>query len=283
MAKKNSIFNIDLTEFFGTGKRVKVGEMCIEENVLYYDAQILAVKSNNFLVINGDELDTEMEEERDALHNSGKKTITTSFECLENAKVKLEEMKVINVTQDLDEEATTRSKKFKDFEKSVPQGATYSEDVWEGKIQRKEYHRAGSMLIQYKGVRYICGMDEESYFVSKLQTSPQNVESAFKSLKPKRVVKYEKESGKVALRQGEWFFIPRSDLEADNMIGDYALPLQTKGENKHIVEEYEESDGRHYCKGDVEHGEHDTLYLDDVLHEAVQSTALDSWSVQGVD
>ena len=108
-------------------------------------------------------------------------------------------------------------------------------------------------------------------------------DAAFKSLKPKRVIDYEKQSGKLAARQGEWFFIPVPDMEATAMKKEKALPLQTKRGNKHIVDFYERSKDRHYCKGIVCHDEHDAVILGDALHEAIQNTALGSWSVQGVD
>lgn len=292
MAKKKTIesgiYNIDLLEFFKTGKRNKIGEppLRIDGNILYVEDMLIAVKSGNFTMLNGDDNDLSCDAEsvRDELQPCSAKEITTSFECLKNAGLSLESIKVIHSTEDLRRSVSVGSKGFKDFEKTVPQGATYSEYVaWnESKPNQKSYHRAGSMLIEYKGTNYICGMDDDSYFVSKLSNHPKSVEGAFKSLKPKRVNNYEKESGKQAKRQGEWFFIP-VDMEADNMKHNYALPLQTKGGNKHIIEHYEESNGKHYCKGLVGHEDHQELELGDVLHEAIQSTALDSWSVQGVD
>lgn len=300
MAKKkvvdNSIYNFDIIKFFRTGKKERTDNSLyyIDENILYVDRDFyehklkkrvpIGIKSGDFIVVNGDEIEEEAEEARDNLQEGGDKEITTSFTCLENAGIKLEDIKVIQTTKDLRGGAMRRGKKFKDFEKTVPQGATYHEGRYgsaKSQIEEKWYHRAGSMLITYKGTSYICGMDEESYFVSKLKTSPKNVDTAFKSLKPKKVIDYEKQSGKLAPRQGEWFFVPMPNMEATAM-KQQALPLQTKGGNEHVVESYEKSKGRHYCMNSITHSEHETLRLDG-LHEAIQNTASGSWSVQGVD
>ncbi len=296
MAKKkedNRIFKFDLAKFFRTGEKESEDGAFIEGDTLYVwedtdekHKLTIGVKRGKFILINGDELrDDEAEELRDALQYGGKEEITTSFICLENAGIELGEIKVVKLTQDLSKYSTRGKEGFKDFEKNVPQGATYTAHRHgdENRIQEKSYHRAGSMLFRYKDNSYICGMDGDSYFVSKLKTHPKSISAAFKSLKPRRVVAYEKKSGKQASRQGEWFFIPVLDMEATKMKEDVALPLQEGVGNPHTVDRYEESKGRHYCKGDITHDEHSTMRLGEVLHEALQSTALNSWSVQGVD
>lgn len=288
------IFNINILEFFNSGKKVRAEDssLFVREGVLYsdrdeYDREVdevaIGVKSNGYTMINGDDVD-HGEETRDELQYGHDKEITTSFSCLKSAGLDLNSIKVIQVTKDLSSTAYPKGKNFKGFEKNIPQGATYSEGLNEKEeITYKSYHRAGSMLIESEGVRYICGMDGGNYFVSQLKTKPKNVDGAFKSLKPKRVLAYEKESGKQALRQGEWFFILVA-MEASAMEEDVALPLQADGGNEHTVDLYEESKGRHYCKGDVFHEEHNTLHLGlNVLHEAIQNTASGSWSVEGVD
>lgn len=308
MAKKkimeSGIYNIDLLEYFRSGNEIMLGEgeevapLIVDENILYYSSNTnkkekslaIGVKSDTFMMINGDDDIGDAESDRDKLQMNGAKEITTSFQCLKSAGLDLGNIKVIAITQDLSKSVNTGNKGFRNFENNVPQGATYSEHKvydhnkckYTDVIKEKSYHRAGCMLCTYKGVSYICGMDEDSYFVSKLSNHPKNVDSAFKSLKPKGVNEYEKKSSKQAQRQGEWFFIP-VDMEADAMKKAKSLPLQAKGGNKHFTEWYEESNGKHYCKGDVTHSEHGTLSLGTVLHEAIQSTALGSWSVQGVD
>ncbi len=310
MAKKKEnilskgIFNVNLVEFFRSGEKKLGGEsdcsLIIDRNTLYFfqdtdkdgvpkDLTSIGVKSGKYIIVNGDDVDDGYRA-RDELQLRHNKEITTSFECAKNAGLDLNSIKVIDITKDLSKSLNSGQKGFGNFEKTVPQGATYKKSKkYDSATQRytdeiilKSYHRAGCMLIQYKGSNYICGMDEESYFVSKLSNHPKNVNGAFKSLKPRRVSDYEKKSGKQAKRQGEWFFVP-VDMEADAMKKGKSLPLQTKGGNKHKVGEYEESNGRHYCKGDVKHDEHNALYLEDVLHEAIQSTALGSWSMKGVD
>ncbi len=293
--KVEEICNFDMLEFYKTGeKNKKQDEPWIEGGILYvtdgYGKEAkklaLAIKSGVYMMINGDDVG-EGEGERDDLQTSGKHEITTSFLCLDHAKLDLAQIKVIDMTQDTSDNAYAtgkNEKRFRDFEKNIPQGASYYEyKDDDGKIREKSYHRAGSMLMKCEGASYICGQDEDTYFVSKLKTNPKNVTDAFKSLKPRRLNDWEKKTGKIAVRQGEWFFIPLEGVTATKM-RRHSLPVNQTGGHKHMVEKYEESEGRHYCMGDVNHDEHATLELEkDVLYEAVQNTALDSWSQEGVD
>ncbi len=297
--KDKEVYNFDMLEYFKTGeKQKKEDDPWVEGGILYVnegygsDAKplALAIKSGEYMMINGDDVG-EGEGERDDLQTSGDYEITTSFECLGHAKLDLAQIKVVDMTQDESDNIyrekegakTAAIKKFKDFEKSIPQGATYTEyKDDDGSIREKSYHRAGSMLMKCQGASYICGQDEDSYFVSKLKTNPKNVTDAFKSLKPRRLNDWEKKTGKVAVRQGEWFFIPLEDVTATKM-RRHSLPVNQTGGHKHMVEKYEESEGRYYCMGEVNHDDHATLELGTVLHEAVQNTALDSWSQEGVD
>lgn len=289
MAKKkvdNRIFNFNIVEFFKSGEKAAEGDpaMYIDENVLYVEDTPIGIKRGKYMVVNGDEIGS-AEEARDELQQGIDKEITTSFNCLENVGIDLSKMEVIHSTQDLSKRVNRNNEDFKNFEKNVPQGATYREtrSGERNLITEKYYHRAGSMLIKYADTSYICGMDDDSYFVSKLRTNPRTVEAAFRSLKPKRVFNYEEESGKIAPRQGEWFFIPMPDMEADSMESNATLPLEDGEGNTHVAEHYEKSGDRHFVKGDIDHDEHNTMHLGAVLHEAVQSTALGSWSERGVD
>lgn len=298
--KVEEVYNFDMLTYFKTGaKEQKQDEPWIEGGILYVNEGYgsgqrklaLAIRSGEYTMINGDDVG-EGEGERDDLQTSGDHEITTSFACLGHAKLDLAQIKVIDMTQDQSDNVYREKegaknaavKKFRDFEKSIPQGATYSEcKDDDGSIREKSYHRAGSMLMKHKSVSYICGQDEDTYFVSKLKTNPRNVTDAFKALKPRRLNEWEKKTGKVAVRQGEWFFIPAEGLTATKM-RRHSLPVNQTGGHKHMVEKYEESEGRYYCMGEVEHEDHATLELEKgVLHEAIQNTALDSWSQEGVD
>ena len=293
------ICNFDIIEYFMTGQKQNLSEFFICEGVLQYDSYNnfdIAIKSGKFIVINGDEYDGyesgyDINETIEELQNCSKDVITTSFTCLKNAGVVVSDMQVIDITQDRSNYTTPKKKNFKNFEKTVPQGATYKErrnfikktGKPSGAIYEKSYHIAGSMLIKYKNSSYICGMDDDSYFISKLKTNPKSVDAAFKSLKPRRVLKYEKDSGKFAQRQGEWFFIP-SDIKLDPdsfSFHNVDLPKE-KGGNSHTVNKYILYKGKHYCESYVSHKEHGTLTLNSVC-EAIQNTALASWSVVGVD
>ncbi len=303
MARKtntdNNIFNFDIIEFFKTGKKImldKYEESCpliVDGNVLYYSSNpirqeksiAIGIKSGKFIMINGDDDDLDdAEGTRDILQKYQDKEITTSFQCLKQAGLDLNKIKVINITKDLSRSLGCNSKGFKGFEKTVPQGATYKESR-RGETNRlieKSYHRAGSLLFEHNDVYYICSMDEDSYFCSELKTRPKTVDKAFRSLKPKRVLAYEKASGKQARRQGEWFFIP-TKLKIEDMDENISLPLQKKGGNEHFAHSYKQIKGRHYCSDCVIHTEHLTIFFGNNIYEAIQNTAIGSWSVQGVD
>jgi hypothetical protein len=289
VTKTKKIQNCNIATLFTTGKVVHDNEWheFIEKDRFYVKncnsntVTLVAVKSGKYILIDGDE-DTynETSNSIDKLQDGTNKCIITiSFKCLKNAGMKdINKVNVIDSTADRQVSLYKNDDGFGIFEKTVPQGATYIENN-----ERKSWHLAGSALIVYGKTTYICGMDEDSYFVSKLATSPKTIGSAFKSLKPYKVQAYEKRSGKIAKRQGEWFFIPCPDMEADEMKRDTPLPHESGG-NEHEAEYYEEAgNGRHYCMGWISHPEHIGLNLKADLHEAICNTALKSWSVQGVD
>lgn len=300
MAKKKviewdrDIFNRDIIHYFKTGESINMNnaseydEECnVIDNVLYFCSQPMAIKlANGDILFNGDENSNE------SLLDEFDEAITTSLTALGFAKVNLSKLVIVESADDEEETVGLSSDDWDDFEENMPSGATYFEYKGHnvddngnitGEIIEKRWHRAGCLLLKSEGKSYICGQDNDSYFVSKLETNPKTIDEAFMSLKPKRVIQYENKTGKQAWRQGEWFFIPTDGMEATNM-KKKALPVSNKQGNKHVVSRYEKcSNGRHYCKGIVEHTEHSRLELGNVLHEAICNTALGSWSVKGVD
>jgi hypothetical protein len=305
VAKKEDkrIFSVDILDLFVSGRRTRVGYdsdvnnfLSIDGNKLCYldiynKEMTIAIKlQDRFILIDGDEETIDRSDDFASMiaDSSNSDMITVSFTCLKNAGIKdMNDMKVIGITTDTANMVYSGAEGFKDFESNAPQGATVRMHGESDNITWKSYHLAGSLLFEYKGDSYICGMDEDSYFISKLKTSPKSVNMAYKSLKPSRVVTYENKNNTRAQRQGEWFFIPCHDLIADDMKRNKALPHE-KGGNEHVVREYEKHNERHYVKGDVCHPEHNDVYLNskkalDGLHEAICNTAIGSWSVQGVD
>ena len=297
------VFNIDIFKYFTTGsKEISMErdyELIVEGNKLIFEKDqetILAVKDKrgNFAV-NGDDLEYDMDrdEEIEKLQNLDN-SITTSFEVLNQADIVLSDFEIVDIAKDLYISLKPKDKGFKDLEKNVPQGATLSvyrnyikkTNSHSGKVYLKKVHRAGSMLVKYKGVSYICGMDDESYFCSKLKGKPKTVDAAFKSLKPRRVLDWEKKANKTATRQGEWFFIPTDvKMDSNKVLEEEPLPLKTPDSNAHDAKYYQKIKGRHYVKENIHHEEHGYTYLKPMtqVHEAIENLAKGSWSVTGVD
>ena len=303
------IENINLVTFFKTGEREHSGDVvyihgnvlnCITNYPSRGDYTAAAVKVDGYTIINGDDVQDnigDFEDVVDQLQDYGDKEITTSFLCLKNAGINFQKIKVLEITKDLDVSIRHGEEGFDEFEANVPQGATYKEypdydldkdeniDGPEAKINKileKRYHRAGCMLIREGKFSYICGMDEETYFVTKLSKNTTTINTAFQSLKPIAVQQWEKKNGTQAIRQGEWFFLPTDFAKVKGMRRK-GLPLWKAGGNKHMAEKYVVQDGRNYVKGDVTHIDHEPTRLGDVIHEAIMNTQLGSWSEQGVD
>ena len=290
--------NLDLLELYMTGKKKVESKYIIDDDKIYAlnsgdvriydDTLLLAVKFGKYILVSGNEDEnTDNDSFTDGqyeLQCNG--AITTSFECIKMAGLDINDVKILDASKDYIKTARPDQKDFANFGDKMIQGATYHEfKHTNGKVYQKRWHRAGCVLLEHDNFYYICGQDEDSYFISKLRGEHKTVANAFKSLKPKEVLDWERKNKKVALRQGEWFFIPCPDLEADNMISYEPLPHEEEG-NPHKAEYYEMSNmGKHYVKGCISHPEHRTLYLGDgkVLYEAICNTALGSWSVQGVD
>jgi hypothetical protein len=302
--------NFDLVKYFKTGEKEHMDDWAfVEGNVMSVitnhpktgDYTAAGIKVNGYIIINGDDVGDnvgDFSDVQEKLQDYDENEITTSFKCLLNAGINLHKIKVLETTQDLDVQCERGDKGFADFESTVPQGATYKEypsfdydlepeddgyDLEEAEqIVSKRYHRAGGMLIREGKYSYICGMDEDSYFITRLPKHASTIDAAYKSLKPKAVITWEKKNDTVAKRQGEWFFLP---TELTNVKGmrRKGLPLWKDGGNKHMPDSYAVQDGKHYVKGGVTHIDHQTTQLGNVIHEAVMNTATGSWSEQGVD
>ncbi len=291
----NRIENINIIKYFRDGEReVTDDNVYIIGNVLYCYINFnsppengvpAAIKVDGYTLINGDSVvdtDDSFEEAIDNLQTHGTNEITTSFKCLENAGVDMQKMRVLEISEDLSKVIRGREKGFKDFEKNIPQGATYTTyKEADGTVYYKKYHRAGCLLFREGKKSYLCGMDENSYFVTKLPSNPKTIADAFKVLKPKVIQTWEKKNG-AAMRQGEWFFIPYDGKKPVGMRRK-GLPLLRAGGNKHMANRLVTVDGKHIVSGDIDHIDHDATRLGDKLHQAVISTALDSWSEEGVD
>ena len=131
--------------------------------------------------------------------------------------------------------------------------------------------------------RYLCGHDEQHWFVASLPFDRQTatVRGAMEALKPVAVLREQKRKGvkhrrhrrKTAayVRQGEWFFLPRPRMH----VGELAVrngELVRPGGKPHRVEWLYGPEGRDeiFVRGAVSHPDHETVYLQ-VWHRVVQS------------
>jgi len=131
--------------------------------------------------------------------------------------------------------------------------------------------------------RYLCGHDEQHWFVANLPISHRTttVRGAMEALKPDVVLREQKRLGvkhrrhrrKTAayVRQGEWFFLPRPMMH----VGDHAVrngQLVREGGKPHRVEWLYRPEGSDetYVRGAVSHPDHETIRLQ-VWHRVVQN------------
>lgn len=95
--------------------------------------------------------------------------------------------------------------------------------------------------------RYLCGHDERHWYVAAVPEG-NNVRSAMEALKPAAVKESQIKAGvktkdlnkrknKGFIRQGEWFFIPRPDINPDPKLVHRNEPISRgRGSTPHIVE-----------------------------------------------
>jgi hypothetical protein len=302
--------NFDLVKYFKTGEKEHSDDWAfVEGNIMSVITNFpktgnttpVGIKVDGYIIINGDDVADnvgDFSDVQEKLQDYSDNEITTSFKCLQNAGINLQKIRVLETTKDLDVNIERGHKGFEEFESTVPQGATYKEypsydydlepedDGYDSEIANqivsKRYHRAGCMLLKEGKYSYICGMDEDSYFITRLPKHAKTIDAAFKSLKPKAVIAWETKNDTIAKRQGEWFFIP-TELTKVKGMRRKGLPLWKDGGQKHMPDSYAVVDGKNYVKGGVYHNDHVTTQLGDVIHEAHMNTATGSWSEQGVD
>ena len=151
-------------------------------------------------------------------------------------------------------------------------------------------HRPGSTLLRINRKYWICGMDENSYFVSRLPRRCYTVSDAFNMLKPDEVKQYEKEKDVQVPRQGEWFFLdlclPASEAKKEykNMEQKYILPRELGG-NPHTATRGMKKKKDIFISGQVRHPEHRMARLstlkDIKVFQAYENTAKESYSAEG--
>lgn len=185
----------------------------------------------------------------------------------------------------------------------------FSQSVVNSAYKQFTYHEIGTVLLfsPENSSLWICSMDEDTYFISKLPYWCNTIQEAFNSLKPLEVKEAERD-GKEVKRQGEWFFIPCESVispvtkyplspmsKVKNKSGELLIQRKanlpekdSKGSNVHQVTakygEYVTGLVRHYRK-EVDRksrlsGEHSILKLKG-WYKAVLNKSLEDYSSEG--
>ena len=114
-------------------------------------------------------------------------------------------------------------------------------------------YQPGDRSLEASKLKLLCGFDEQEWFAAQAPThASRDVESAKQALKPDLVVWSEKQSNvknkqrhrrknKGFIRQGEWFFLPRADLNPDKIRIRRKEPIFLAGERAgskpHVADE----------------------------------------------
>jgi len=165
-------------------------------------------------------------------------------------------------------------------------------------------HRPGALVIKFRRRKYLASMDEGSYFVSMLpyHSKVESVDDAFKVLQPPQLLELDPEEQAEVVRQGEWFFRPRPDVQTRELPCpsekqvDLAAMLKIKNDgNWHVVGQARRKNGSLFVRGAVTHrvpgnarypvgpstGQHPRVSLGKVWHEVWRNRAVESWSAEG--
>jgi hypothetical protein len=132
--------------------------------------------------------------------------------------------------------------------------------------------------------RYLCGHDESHWFVAGLPfgVKTSTVRGAMEALKPDIVRREQRRMGvrhrknrrttAAYVRQGEWFFLARPNMQVLNGLIERNGRLAREGGKPHKVDEiYRVPNGDElFVRGRVRHNDHQTIYLD-VWHRVVQN------------
>ena len=166
---------------------------------------------------------------------------------------------------------------------------TYKKNSETGERYLHHAHRAETLLLKIGRGFWVCGMDDRSYFISKLPKRARSVAEAFDIMRPDKVKRWEVETECVVERQGEWFFIQRSQARHaksiyKKMSANFVLPREA-GSNPHTATRGYIKNRRVFVSGQVRHPEHPTLKLsyakNPVIFEAVKNTTVADFSADG--
>lgn len=162
-------------------------------------------------------------------------------------------------------------------------------------------HYLGETLFAARGRVFVCGLDRNDpgrnrmFFMCQIPAGtrrPRSVDEALRRLRPKGLPSD-------ALRQGEWFFVPKPnykpDFEDPSVHKGLRVPIVSDevDEQLRVLEQKSQGlrlarDGRHvasslvvngavYAKGRVTDNEHAKLTLGPIWHKVVKNLAVEGW------
>lgn len=113
---------------------------------------------------------------------------------------------------------------------------------------------------------YLVGVDG-ALFIAQISKNIDTLAESLESLKPAEVKRAE-EAGLNVERQGDWYFVPLDRVPRGMVEQNQSL------DDDHVAAEAILLKTVAYARGNVVHGEHQTLYLGDVWHKAIQNNAI---------
>lgn len=254
-------------------------------------------KGKEFFLLNGDRYsNTTAKHQGNIRSRLIKKTFCTvsasAIRAIDRNVYILKRLRIIDFTKDLYASVDEKNP----LPKNLPEG-TEIQYTKHGNIE--SYHRAGTLLFEFGGRTFLCGMDDGSYFVSELPKAARTVNEAFVLLKPKKIHNVEHS----VKRQGEWFFL---EIKADwktvkevlkSMEPSFSLPHFNNG-NPHVATRGRKAStllclmnmklnpNDHIISGSIRHHQHRTLKLNRMdnpkLFLAIKNTSVNNWSASGL-
>ena len=258
--------------------------------VVRRDAKSNLETHETWYLLNGDKYSISTSKHQSYTYQIYSEYPRVSFTALSAAGIDYRKCKIVDWVKDDGDFAWPEYENFENFKQDIPIGAEYHEDKdKDGNIVCKSYHKIGGAVLKQDDKYFICGMDEASYFISLLPCPVSSIAEAYQVLQP-IVVQQAIMQGIDVKRQGEWFFIPRSDLKIPEkkFMKSTALPPQDSQSNQHIVTRLCAFDNVFFCKGTVRHvspisgrrADHRRVKLEGV-HIAICNTAKGNWSAGG--
>ena len=266
-------------------------------------------------LVNGDVYSNTTNRHQAELRNAldGKRTIILPFSVLEEAKIDVSRLELVDVerSQNVDVVRHVKNRETGKLERKVvpvhllgsavfkapyvketviPDEKRSEVDHWRTDQVFEDNGWTRRTLKQEVKTGYlISGLDAtgtdpwKSYFLSVLPHAVTTVAEAYDALKPQPVLDAEA-AGIDVFRQGEYFFVPVEDDAGYNGQAKKWEAIQSRAgrTNNHIAANYVKVRRQQFAKGYVRHAdkEHKQLHLKG-WHEVFENTAIRSWSTGG--